>query len=201
MRLSTNVLGIFVCLLALGLQAQEFRATLQGTIMDPSRATVPKASVTLKNVETGIERKLDADDAGHYLFQFVPPGNYSVTVVAAGFKTTVRENVALSLNDSIRLDIEISLGATAETVSVVGDVAVVQADSSSLGSVVNREIIDNLPLKGHSSLYMYNLATGWWASAIWKTCGPATPGRTFCLPPTARRSPPATFPWMAWPTP
>jgi len=159
-RLSTNVLCIFACLLALGLQAQEFRATLQGTIIDPSRAAVPKASVTLKNVETGIERKLEADDAGHYLFQFVPPGHYSVTVVAAGFKTTVREDVVLSLGDSIRLDIEISLGATAETVSVVGNVAVVQADSSSLGSVVNREIIDNLPLKGHSSLYMYNLASG-----------------------------------------
>ena len=138
MHLSRIPLAILICLFALGLQAQEFRATLQGTITDPSQAAVPKASVTLRNVGTGIERKLEADDAGHYLFQFVPPGNYTVTVAAAGFKTTVRENVALSLNDNIRLDLEVTLGATAETVSVVGDVAVVQAQSSSLGSVVNR---------------------------------------------------------------
>ena len=161
MLLSKRAFAIaVVCLLAFGLQAQEFRATLQGTIYDPSQAAVPKASVALKNVQTGIERKMDADDAGHYLFQFVQPGNYTVTVAATGFKTTVREGVTLSMNDNIRLDLEIALGATAETVSVVGDVSVVQAESSSLGSVVNREIIDSLPLKGHSSLYMYNLATG-----------------------------------------
>jgi len=176
MHLSRITLAVLTCLFAFGLQAQEFRATLQGTITDPSQAAVPKAPVTLKNVETGIERKLETDDAGHYLFQFVPPGNYTVTVAAAGFKTTVRENVALSLNDNIRLDLEVALGATAETVSVVGDLAVVQAESSSLGSVVSREIIDNLPLKGHSSLYMYNLATGVVGQRYWEDVRPSDTG-------------------------
>ncbi|HWB97892.1 MAG TPA: carboxypeptidase regulatory-like domain-containing protein, partial [Bryobacteraceae bacterium] len=128
--------------------------------MDPSQAAVPTAVVTLKNTATGIERETTTDESGHYLFSFVMPGNYSVTVRRTGFKTSVRNNVQLSLNDQIRLDVEMLLGEAAETVSVVGDVAVVQAESSALGAVVNREIVDTLPLKGHSSLYLYNLAPG-----------------------------------------
>jgi hypothetical protein len=162
--------------LACSLAAQEFRATLQGDITDPSQAAVPNATVTLKNVETGIERSIPSDPAGHYLFQFVVPGRYTLTVKAAGFKTTVRDGITLSLNDNIRLDVQLPLGEAAETVSVVGDVAVVQAESSSLGSVVNREIIDNLPLKGHSSLYMYNLATGVVGQRYWEDVRPSDTG-------------------------
>ncbi len=167
---------ISLSLFAVSLGAQEFRATLQGNVTDPSQAVLPAASVTLKNVETGIERTNPADAAGHYLFQFVAPGKYSLTVKAAGFKTTVRDGISLSMNDNVRLDIEMPLGETAETVSVVGDVAVVQAESSSLGSVVNREIIDNLPLKGHSSLYMYNLATGVVGGRFWEDVRPSDTG-------------------------
>src|SRR5262245_56571104 len=140
--------------------SQEFRATLQGDVVDPSKSTIPNAVVVLRNTETAIERTANADTAGHYLFQFVTPGSYTVTAKAPGFKTAVRENVALSLNDNIRLDLELALGATTETVSVSADLTVVQADTSSLGSVVNRETIDHLPLKGHSSLYIYNLTPG-----------------------------------------
>jgi hypothetical protein len=156
-----GLLRLFTLLLAIGAApAQEFRATLQGDISDPTQARVPKATVVLRNADTGIERNGESDAAGHYLFQFVPPGTYSLTTSAGGFKTIVRTGIALSLNDNIRLDVELPLGEAAEKVSVVGDIAVVQAESSSLGSVVNREIIENLPLKGHSSLYMYNLTTG-----------------------------------------
>jgi hypothetical protein len=147
-------------LLAAAVHAQEFRATLQGTVTDPSQATVPGATVLIRNVETGIERTMETDEAGHYLFPFVQPGNYTVTVKMRGFKTTVRESVGLSLNDNLRLDIELALGEAAETVSVVGDIATVQAESSSLGAVVSRQIVDTLPLKGHSSLFMYNLVPG-----------------------------------------
>jgi hypothetical protein len=140
--------------------AQEFRATLQGDVVDPSKSTIPNSVIVLKNIQTGIERSTSADQSGHYIFQFVVPGDYSITAKAPGFKTTVRDGITLSLNDNIRLDLELAVGATTETVSVVADVTVLQADTSSLGSVVNRETIDHLPLKGHSSLYIYNLTPG-----------------------------------------
>ena len=82
--------------------AQEFRATLQGTIADPTQAAVPNAAITLKNQETGLQRDTNADGAGHYVFPFVVPGTYSMTVSAAGFKTTVRDGIRLSVNDNLK---------------------------------------------------------------------------------------------------
>src|SRR5713101_2962316 len=94
--------------------AQEFRATLQGTIADPTQAAVPNADVTLKNLENGIQRDTAADGAGHYLFPFVAPGSYSMTVKAAGFKTTVREGIQVSVNDNLRVDVSMPLGQASD---------------------------------------------------------------------------------------
>ena len=90
------LLRIFCLLLVFGtVYAQEFRATLQGDVTDPTHARVPKATVALKNTETGIERTVVTDDGGHYLFQFVPPGKYTLSVSAPGFKTAGRSGIEL----------------------------------------------------------------------------------------------------------
>jgi hypothetical protein len=155
-----NRLFPLAVLLVVESSAQEFRATLQGTITDPSRTHIAGASLFLKHAATGVERAAAADDAGHYVFQFLQPGAYALTTKAPGFKTDVREGIQLSLGDNLRLDVELAIGQANETVTVTGDAATVQAESSSLGSVVRKEIIDTLPLKGHSSLFLFTLATG-----------------------------------------
>jgi hypothetical protein len=147
-------------LLSTSLFGQEFRATLQGTVQDPSQAVVADATLVLLNVNTGVERKAVSDTAGHYLFQFVAPGTYSLTTRAAGFKTEVRDGIQLSLGDNIRFDVQLSIGQAAETVTVSSNVTPLQTDSSSMGSVVRQEIVNSLPLKGHSSLFMFTLAAG-----------------------------------------
>ena len=181
---------VLLSLAAACVSAQEFRATLQGNITDPSQAALPGATVTLRNVDTGIERTAPTDEAGRYIFQYVMPGRYSLTVQAPGFKTIVRSGISLSLNDNIRLDVELPLGETTETVSVVADVAVVQMQTSSLGSVVNRQIIETLPLKGHSSLFMFNLVTGVVNNRYWEDARPSDTGTNVLF--TANGSPVAT---------
>ncbi len=151
-----SLLLVFACVVF----AQEFRATLQGTVTDPTRAAVPGAQVTLRNMDTAIERKTSTDEAGHYLFSFVTPGTYSLSISAGGFRTRVQERILLDLNENARQDVELTLGTSAETISVVADVSVVQPESSSLGSVIPEGVIAELPFKGHSSLTMYNLAAG-----------------------------------------
>ena len=146
--------------LSVSLYAQEFRATLQGTVQDPSQAVVADATLALVNVNTGVERKAVSDTAGHYLFQFLAPGTYSLTTRAAGFKTEVRDGIQLSLGDNIRFDVQLTIGQAAETVTVSSSVTPLQTDSSSMGSVVRQEIVNSLPLKGHSSLFMFTLAAG-----------------------------------------
>ena len=83
-----------VLLLSLSLaSAQEFRATLQGTVFDPNQAVVPGVQLALINVATSVERKTVSDNEGHYVFQFVPPGAYSITSQAAGFRTERRDGI------------------------------------------------------------------------------------------------------------
>ena len=81
-----NRLFPLAVLLVIESSAQEFRATLQGTITDPSRAHIAGASLLLKHTATGVERPATADVAGHYVFQFLPPGAYGLTTRAPGFK-------------------------------------------------------------------------------------------------------------------
>jgi len=156
--LSRTTASFFLCVAMLC--AQEFRATLQGTVQDQTQALIAAAELTLRNTETAVERRAVTDTAGHYLFQFLPPGTYSLTTRAPGLKTDVRDGIKLSLGENVRLDISLVLGQTTETVTITGNVSTVQTESSSLGSVVRKEIIDSLPLKGHSSLFMFTLATG-----------------------------------------
>ncbi|MDQ6663386.1 MAG: TonB-dependent receptor [Acidobacteriota bacterium] len=185
--LQTTVLVLFFTLSA---YAQEFRGTVQGAVSDPSGAGVPNVSVTLKNVETGIDRNETTDTTGHYLFSFVVPGSYSLTTKSAGFRTILRDGVQLSISDNLKIDIEMPLGAASDTVSVTGDVAAVASESSSLGSVISQKIIEDLPLKGHSSLFLYMAAAGVVGNRYGEDTRPSDTGTNVLF--TANGAPPAT---------
>jgi Carboxypeptidase regulatory-like domain len=140
--------------------AQDFRATLQGTISDPSNATIAGSTVTLRSVETGVERNTVANSSGYYLFQYLPIGNYVLNVSAPGFRNFVRENIRLEVGANVRVDVTMQLGDAAQTVEVTAEVSGVQTDSSDLSTSVPGGLKDNLPLKGRSSLFMFSLAPG-----------------------------------------
>ncbi|MBM3796322.1 MAG: hypothetical protein FJW31_20185 [Acidobacteria bacterium] len=151
----------FVILSALScVLAQDFRSTVQGSITDQTQAAVAGAQITLVQTETNVERSATTDSQGFYAFQFLPPGTYDLTVRAPGFRTNVRKGIMLALTQTVREDIALQLGDTAETVSVVADVSVVEPDSTALGTALHQEIRDNLPLKGRSSLFMFTLTPG-----------------------------------------
>jgi hypothetical protein len=142
------------------LVAQDFRATLQGTITDQSDAAIAAATVALRNVETGVERSTTANPSGFYLFQYLPIGNYTLTVRAPGFQNLVREGIRLEVGATVRVDVSLQIGESAQTVQVTAEVPGVQTDSSDLSTVIPGTLKDNLPLKGRSSLFMFSLAPG-----------------------------------------
>src|SRR5688572_5363532 len=150
--------GVMLSLFAL--TAQEFRATLQGTVQDQTQAVVTSAELILRQTDTSVVRRATTDANGRYVFQFLPPGNYSLTTRAPGLKTDIHDGIKLSLGENVRLDIDLVLGQVTETVTVTSAVSALQTESSSMGSVIRKEIIDSLPLKGHSSLFMFTLAAG-----------------------------------------
>ncbi|MFN0107123.1 MAG: TonB-dependent receptor [Bryobacteraceae bacterium] len=147
-------------LLAASLSAQDFRSTLQGTIADPSQASVANAAISLRNVDTGQDRTATSNAEGFYIFQFLPPGNYELTIKARGFRTSVEKGITLALTQTLRQDVALLLGDTADTVNVVANIAVLDTDSTSLGTAIRSEVRDNLPLKGRSSLFMFTLTPG-----------------------------------------
>lgn len=147
-------------LLAAGVHAQDFRATLQGTVSDPQGAAVANATVLLKSTETSAERSTTTDNDGFYFFQFVTPGAYQVTVRATGFRTLVRDGVTLALSQTLREDVALQLGDVNQTLQVTASAAVLDTDSTALGTAIRSEIRDNLPLKGRSSLFMFTLTPG-----------------------------------------
>jgi hypothetical protein len=139
---------------------QEYRATIQGSVFDPNAAVVPGAQLTLRNVDTSIERKTTSDGAGHYIFQFVIAGTYSLTTHATGFKTDTHEQIRLSVADDVRLDVTLTIGQQAESINVSANAAGISVDTSALGTLVQREAIEDLPLKGHGTFELFKLAAG-----------------------------------------
>jgi len=140
--------------------AQDFRSTLQGTVSDPTQASVANAAISLRNVDTGQDRAVTANTDGFYIFQFLPPGAYELTVKAPGFRTSVEKGITLALSQTLRQDVALLLGDTADTVNVVANISVLDTDSTSLGTAIRSEVRDNLPLKGRSSLFMFTLTPG-----------------------------------------
>src|SRR5664279_1917644 len=98
--------------------AQESRATLTGTVTDPSGAAIPGAVVVAKSVATTSETKTSTNEAGLYVIPFLPTGEYVVTAIQPGFKTGIWQAVQLSISERRQLDFKLEVGVTSEQVMV-----------------------------------------------------------------------------------
>jgi len=132
-------------MLAVGLYAQEYRGRVQGTVVDTSQAAVVGATVTLLNVKTGVPAVRQTTETGHYLFDLVDPGSYTVTVEFQGFSKFVQENVTLPLRGDITVDAMLKAGDVRETVTVTAEVATVQFNTAKLETTVDSKLAGNLP--------------------------------------------------------
>ena len=131
---------------SLSLDAQAVNGTLLGTVSDPRGATVGNAKVTAVQVETGSMRESSTNESGNYTMPDLPPGTYTVTIVAQGFKKEVRENIALLNNTSTRIDIDLATGSVSETVLVTTAPALLQTDRADISTKIEQQQVANLPL-------------------------------------------------------
>ena len=150
-------LAAFLVLTAFALaSAQDYRGKVQGAITDENGAAVPGAHVVLRNVATGVEVARQTNDDGHYIFDFVEPGEYTVMVDHSGFKKAVQEHVNVRVRGDISVDLKMAVGAVQETVTVEAPPVAVQFGSSSTLLTVENKVIDQLPIRGRNP---YNVAT------------------------------------------
>jgi outer membrane receptor protein involved in Fe transport len=134
----------------LNLAAQQITGSIRGTVLDPSGAVVQAASVTAKQIETGLTRLAVTDHQGEYVLVELPIGHYQLQVRARSFEEYVQRGISLDVNESATIGVRLKLGAENALVEVSADAALVQGTVSSLGqTVMEREILD-LPLDGRN---------------------------------------------------
>jgi hypothetical protein len=135
-------------------------AQLSGVVRDPSQAVVAGAPVTIRNDETRVERSTLTNNEGVYEVPFLAPGIYTVAVQAPGFRPTERTGVKLDVAQSARLDFALELTSVGESVSVTAGAPLLQSESATVSTVIDRDLIDTLPLNGRSFQSLIALTPG-----------------------------------------
>jgi Carboxypeptidase regulatory-like domain/TonB-dependent Receptor Plug Domain len=146
-------------LLAISALGQTATATLSGTVEDENGALIPNAAVTAINTGTAMQRDTTTDDRGNYVFVLLPPGTYIVRVQAQGFATVENSNVILNVGDQKSLRIQLKAGNISEMVKVTGDAPLIN-ESPAVGTTVDRQFVENLPMNGRSFQSLFRLTPG-----------------------------------------
>jgi len=131
-------------------RAQVAGATLSGTVTDQSAAVIPQATISAKNVDTGITRTSVTSAAGFYSIPNLLPGSYEVRTSAQGFSSQVKAGITLTVGEQQLLDFTLQVGQTNQTVVVTTEAPNVELASSSISATVNSTTVRELPLNGRS---------------------------------------------------
>jgi hypothetical protein len=152
---------LFVLATPAALRAQTVTGTMQGTITDQSGAVIPGVTVTLRNVETGQERVVTTNDDGTYNAPFLPLGRYNVTASTSNFGRVTRENVEVTLNQTIISNFELR-PAVNEDVTVTSDSAAINTTNAEIkGSLNAQEILDKPTANQGNFLTLAETFTGY----------------------------------------
>src|SRR5262249_38412696 len=129
---------------ALAAKAQETTGGLQGTVKDPSGASVPGAQVEVKAADLVGTKQVAADSAGYYRFANLPPGNYTITVSAKGFATVKRE-VLLEVGPLPTVDFTLEVGSSSTVVEVSAAAPLIDVTTNVTTTNLTQDVIDNIP--------------------------------------------------------
>ncbi len=135
-------------------------ATLTGVVTDPTGATVPGATVVVHGLQTGLDRTLKTDSGGVYTAASMQPGDYSVSINAPGFGPFVVQRVSLLVDQRTAVDAKLTLGNSAQTVEVESAAPVMDTDTITVGSVIDQQTVQNIPLNGRHFLDLTSLTPG-----------------------------------------
>jgi Carboxypeptidase regulatory-like domain/TonB dependent receptor-like, beta-barrel/TonB-dependent Receptor Plug Domain len=152
---------LLISLLALpALFAQETTAGLQGTVKDPSGAGIAKASVEVTSPALIGVKKMDTDSVGFYRFANLPPGMYTLTVTATGFRTYRSANIELQVGHLPNADVRMEIGAVAETVEVSAQAAAIDPTQSKTQTNISATNLMDLPTQSLSFQSVIQFAPG-----------------------------------------
>jgi hypothetical protein len=160
------LLRTLVLLLALvpAALSQEVRASLSGLVTDKSGAPVAGAEIVVLNTATNATLSAASTSAGNYVLPFLPPGKYTLTAQVKGFKKFIRQDIVLQAQDRARVDVELEVGELTQSVTVSGEVSLLETESASRSQVIANELIQNVPTQGRNPFQI-----AWSAAGVIKT--------------------------------
>lgn len=161
MRVRVGIALLFFLLASIGqLDAQDPRGTIVGKVTDPTGAIVPGAAVQVVSKTMGTRTILETNEAGAYQASFLLPGAYQVTVEQPGFKKYVRDDVPVQVNQRLELNITLELGTADQSVTVTGEVPLLNTASASMGDVIDQRRVAELPIAHGQPFALAGLAAG-----------------------------------------
>ena len=155
------VLAIVVVLsLAVGMNAQTFRGSINGTVTDPSGALVPNAAVKATESATGIDHTTTTTNDGAFSFQDIPLGQYKITVTATGFPAYTVDKVEVSAGQIYTLNVRLSLQQQTTTVEVSAAALTLDTTTQTQTMTIPDDVVQNIPLNGRDFTQMIGVAPG-----------------------------------------
>lgn len=139
---------------------QQTSATLTGSITDSSGASVPDAALQVTNLSTNTVRETKTDSSGTYSLPFLPAGDYRIVATRMGFSTQRVDLVTLQVGQTARVDLQMQVGDVSESVNVEAFGAVLQTETSAVGTVIDAQKIVDLPLNGRNFVQLAQLIPG-----------------------------------------
>lgn len=137
---------LIAILAAASVFAQGERGTFNGIVTDATGALVPSASVRVTNIGTNVESSSETTSAGIYRMPYLPPGTYRFNVTAPGFKSIIRDNVNLSVAQTLTLDFTLEIGQVSEQVTVTAETPLLETGTAEIGSYVSKKEFDTWPI-------------------------------------------------------
>ncbi len=129
-------------------QASSGTANLAGVVLDPSGAVMPGVEIEVRNVGTNVTRRLQSNEVGRWEAVALSPGDYEIKAAKQGFATLLRKGITLSVGERAVVDLNLQVSATATTMTVDANTAVVETEKTDVSTVVNLKDVMNLPMNG-----------------------------------------------------
>jgi outer membrane receptor protein involved in Fe transport len=139
--------------------AQSTSATLNGMVVDQTGAVVPDTLVSIFNPSTGLRRQVATNKDGSFIFPMLPPATYTITTQHDGFSAVQMDNIILNVDDRRLIQITLKVGQVNTAITVTEESSLISS-SSSVGTVINRQFVGNLPLNGRSFQALILLTPG-----------------------------------------
>jgi hypothetical protein len=140
--------------------AQSPTGTVSGIVTDPTGATIADADVLVVNDATRVQFTAKSNGEGIYVVPNLPPGSYRIQVSKEGFKTIIKPDILVNVQDALAINFALPLGAVSEIVTIRGGAPLINTESASVGTVIDRQFVGNLPLNGRSFNTLLQLTPG-----------------------------------------